>query len=339
MTKAVVFCDRAIFGFTGYAEVDTKRSDLWIADQLKDVQDLGDGFEQMRSRLTDVFRRPRYRGGHSVTAAGFKIEPDGSLLPYYAIVTNQFKNGRWLDKPETVFSWLVEIAPPGAVGVFAAPGWLDDVQVQELRSRIAAVDTLDAAVEAVVAAIRGVAAAHDEVGSDLMLSILPKSSVGRKEVLLLTGGPPGDTPTFHYLPADGDPVQYGPTFVCGGSVMADLTVRPLKDEDRENAAEETREFHRRNRPQHAYVVRVSAKLDPTTGESVRSPDVGTALSRGSYLYHPTEDIALVLTPDELDGFRELTTLQELIELQAHWGEGSFEVHNVSEVTGIGWSDE
>lgn len=122
LTKAVVYCDRAVFGFTGYAEVDLKRSDLWIADQLKDVHDLGDGFDKMRRRLTEVFRRPRYRGGHTVTSAGFKLNGDGTTTPFYALVTNQFAEGKWLAKPTSDFRWLTELAPAGTVDVFAAPG-------------------------------------------------------------------------------------------------------------------------------------------------------------------------------------------------------------------------
>lgn len=338
LTKAVVYCDRAIFGFTGYAEVDVQRSDLWIADQLKDVRDLGDGFDQMRARLTEVFRRPRYRAGHTITSAGFKLNGDGTATPFYALVTNQFADGKWLAKATSEFVWLVELAPEGCRGVFAAPGWLSEKRLQALRADVAAADTLDAAVGLVVAAIREVAATHDEVGFDLLLSVLPKASIGRPEVLLLTGGPPGRTPTFHYLPSGEEPIQYGPTFVCNGSIVSDFTLRPLSDADREQSERDAREFHRAGRPQHAYVAPVRTLVDPHSGRRTRAPDVGPALDGATFHYHPCEEMALVLTRDQLHGFRELTTLDELVRLEQDWG-GGFVVANVSEITGIGWDEE
>lgn len=338
LTKAVVYCDRAIFGFTGYAEVDLKRSDLWIADQLQDVRDLGDGFDKMRARLTEVFRRPRYRGGHTVTSAGYKLNEDGTTTPFYALVTNHFADGRWLAKPTNDFQWITELAPAGTVGVFAAPGWLSDPRMQSLRAGVAAADTLDAAVGLVVAAIREVAAAHAEVGADLLLSVLPRASVGRPEIFLLTGGPPGETPTFHYLPEGDDPTQYGPTFVCNGGIMSGLIVKPLSDADRGQRERDTREFHRARRPQHAYIVPVRTSVDPQNGRPSRAPDVGATSSGAAFHYHPSEEVALVLTQDQLHGFRELTSLDELVRLEQDWG-GGFQVADVSEVTGIGWHDD
>jgi hypothetical protein len=339
LTKAVVFCDRAVFGFTGYAQLDLKRTDLWIAEQLKDVDNLGDGFDRMRSRLTEVFRRPQYRHGHTITAAGFKLNGDGTSTPYYALVTNHFRGGQWLDKPAPEFHWLYELAPEGHVGVFAAPDWLSEQRLAQLRLDVGNADSLISAVEFVVTAVREVAAAHAEVGSDLQLSVLPKASVGRRAVFLLTGGPPGETPTFHYLPVDADPIQYGPTFVCGGTIMSGMTVAPIRENDEERALreQETREFHRARRPQRAYVVSVRTQLDPVTGRSSRAPDIGVSGVSATNMYHPTEEVALVLTPAALDGFPELKTLEEIQRLHSEWG-GGFDVANVSEVTGIGWRD-
>jgi hypothetical protein len=209
--------------------------------------------------------------------------------------------------------------------------------MQSLRADVAAADTLDAAVRLVVAAIREVAAAHDEVGTDLLLSVLPRASVGGPDVLLLTGGPPGNTPTFHYLPDGGDPIQYGPTFVCNGGIMSDLTVKSLSDANREQSKRDAREFHRARRPQHAYIVPVRTSVDPQNGRPTRAPDVGVPLSGATFYYHPSEEVALVLIQDQLHGFRELTTLDELVGLKQDWG-GGFQVANVSEVTGIGWQD-
>jgi hypothetical protein len=336
LTKAVVYCDRAVFGFTGYAEVDLRRSDLWIADQLKDVRDLGEGFDRMRDRLSVIFRRPRYRAGHTVTAAGFKLNNDGTTTPFYAIVTNQFADGQWLVKPAKEFRCLIELALAGAVGVFAAPGWLAGARLQSLQEEVAAADTLEGAVASVVSAMREVAAAHDEVGPDLLLSVLPRSSVAKPEILLLTGGPPGETPTFHYLAADGDPVQYGPTFVCNGSIMSGLVVKPLSEDERLKSDAGARAFQAARRPQHAYLVPVRTSVD-ASGRPSRAPDIGVALTGAAFIYHPTEDVALVMTADSLVGFPELKTVEQLEQLRSEWGD-AVALEYISEVTGIGWND-
>jgi len=240
--KAVLFCNRAVFGYTGYAFLPPRpprgeegmRTDLWLANELKDFQNLGDAFEHLESRLSQVFKNPRDRQmGHTVTAAGFKLEADGASAPYYAVVSNQLnKDGEWTS-PQGVVRWDYQTRPPGTVGVFAAPGWLPGARLQRLRLDVAAADTLDAAIGPVVEAIREVADRTEAVGKDLMLSVLPRSSVGDNPSVVLTGGVAlGEgTPTFHYLPEHGAAVAYGPTFVCNGSVLTDFTITPNTPED------------------------------------------------------------------------------------------------------------
>ena len=80
---------------------------------------------------------------------------------------------------------------------------------------------------------------------------------------------------------------------------------------------------------------VLTTYDQATGRSSRAPDLGPNTAGGTFLYHPSEELALVLTPAELSGFRELTTIAQLEDLRAEWND-SFELEYVSEVTGIGW---
>lgn len=335
LTKSVVFCDRAVFGFTGYAQIDLMRSDLWIANQLKDVTGIQDALAKMQARLTEVFKRPQYRLGHTVTAAGFACYRDGSVHPYYAMVTNHYVDGEWLAKPLAVFRADIQLAPPNGVGVFAAPDWIAPLRLKKLQHDVALAETVELAVSYVATAIREVAAQHDEVGADLIASVLPRPSVGRSEIFLMSGGPPGDTPTFHYLPATGDPVHHGPAFVCGGNVLGNITAKFVNEVDPEQRAEESREYHRARRPQRAYLVPVRTSFHSGLGTPARAPDPGVTLEMASFIYHPTADIALVLTPTHLHGFPEVTTIEELTDLSHEWN-GAFDVSYASEVTGIGW---
>lgn len=229
--KVVNFANRSVFGFTGLAELEGMRTDLWIAERLKVSNDLGDGFDALREDLSALFSRRPYRGQrHAVTAAGFKWESDGTVTPYYALVTNMFENGRWLASPRDKFLWLYDTFAPNTWSVQQAPAWLTPGEHIRLRRTLSRVHerglSVGAVVQTMASAIRAVQSPL--VGSDLMVTILPRgvASVREGETSFLTGGVGPDHATFAYLSSRGEIEQYGPTFVVGnGTVLTDLTVR------------------------------------------------------------------------------------------------------------------
>jgi uncharacterized membrane protein len=231
--KVVNFANRAVFGFTGIAELEGKRTDLWIADRLKESPDLGDGFDALRNDLTTLFARRPYKGHrHAVTAAGFKWEPDGSVTPYYALVTNMFENGRWLSTPRDRFLWLDETYEANTYSVHQAPAWLTDHEHNQLRRTLRTVQSRGLSVSAVVQVMaRAIRAVRSPlVGPDLMVTILPRAVAAAREgeSHFLTGGVGPNHATFAYLSSRGEVVQYGPTVVTGdGGVITDFTFAPL----------------------------------------------------------------------------------------------------------------
>lgn len=231
--KVVNFANRAVFGYTGLAELEGHRTDLWIADRLRRSPDLGDGFVALREDLTALFSRGPYRGhGHTVTAAGFKWEPDGTVTPYYAVVTNMFESGRWLVTPRRRFGWLVDTYPRNTYGVHQAPAWLMNREYNQLRRTLRAVQSrglsVGAVVETMARAIRSVRSPL--VGTDLMATILPRGVASERQgdTTFLTGGLGPDHATFAYLSSRGEVLQYGPTVVTGdGNVMTNFKLTPL----------------------------------------------------------------------------------------------------------------
>ncbi len=336
LTKSVLFCDRAIFGFTGLAECHGQRSDLWIAEQLRDVQDLNTGFEVIRQRLTELFRFKSYQKiPHTVTATGFQQNEDFSLTPFYATITNQIRDGAWLPMPTPDFRVHIGLLKPKHVGVFAAPNWMTDVECQQLLSAVASSDDLGRAIAHVVDAVRAVAARQPAVGADLLLSVLPRGCVGRHEVVWVQGALSDEIPSFFYLPLQSEAIQHGPTFVCGGSVLTNVQGGALTDDDQERTAAAAREFHRAHRPQRAYLVPVVHGRDEQ-GRLTRRPDLDRSVN-GTFYYNPDGTLSLVLTTAELLGFQELTTLEQIRKLCADW-DNALDPSHVSEVTVIGWEE-
>lgn len=230
--KVVNFANRTVLGFTGIAELEGERTDLWIADRIAASPDIGDGFESLLDDLTTLFSRRPYKGhGHAVTAAGFKWESDGSVTPYYALVTNMFENGHWLRTPSDRFAWIYEEYPPNTYAVHQAPGWLTEREHNQLRRTLRAVTSRGLSVLAVVEVMaRAIRAVRSPlVGSDLMMTILPRSvaSVRQGQTFFLTGGVGPDHASFAYLSSRGETVFYGPTFVTGdGGIWTDFSFTP-----------------------------------------------------------------------------------------------------------------
>lgn len=223
-TKAVVFCNRAVFGYTGDAVVDGKPTNEWIADQLKNVNDLGVGLEKMRSRLDKIHFRLTH--GLTICAVGFRRELDGSATRYFAMVTNHMQDGEFVSTPQRRFeSRVLPLAPSqGGRIVPMPPGWLTRERIERLVADVQAAST-GAAIELVADAIREVASTDMAVGEDLMVSVLPKATAFDVPASLSSGGVGfGGSPTFYYLPADGAPVAYSPTWVCGSSSVSGLAI-------------------------------------------------------------------------------------------------------------------
>jgi hypothetical protein len=78
-------------------------------------------------------------------------------------------------------------------------------------------------------AIRSVAADNDFVGRGLLITVMPRASLGATAGggFLIAGGTLRDQQTFRYVPPDVDEtVVYGPTYTCGGAQMTDFEARP-----------------------------------------------------------------------------------------------------------------
>jgi hypothetical protein len=249
--KAVIWCNRLAFAYTGFAELGTEsRTDLWIASTLsawagtlppdKQKQDAvvaalakAAATELSNKPFRDV---PRDRRQHAFVGAGWACF-DGAtdFEPYIATMANyRGKPGNPTPAEDEFEVGIQRLPEDKKIWV----NWMG----QDLGEReVAALDGLNgmlrdpttfglSAAGLLADQVRSVAARNRTVGRGLLISALPRSAIvpGQAENILLAGPPEEGQLTFLYVPPDEDEgVQYGPTYVCGQSTMANFEARSL----------------------------------------------------------------------------------------------------------------
>lgn len=245
--KAVLFCGRLMFAFTGLGDLGMERqTDLWFAHRICDViaeanqpGDQASVLNGVRAKATDLFRKPRYRGQrHAFIGAGWArfnpnrpdapASPD-EMQPYLALISNFHDGQRELPTASTEFSLLVRILR-AEVLVFDTPNHLASDETQQLTNELAAEHRDPVAiVNALARRVRMVAARDQNVGEGLMINYLPRSALASPDgFMAMAGGPLADAQTFLYVPPSGDTtVQLGPVATCGGGVMSGFRAEPI----------------------------------------------------------------------------------------------------------------
>jgi hypothetical protein len=248
--KAVLFCGRVVFAFTGRGDLGPKRStDLWLAERICDVLseesggDQGVVLERLAGKATHLFERA-YRGErHAFIGVGWArfggsasvapSDPD-EFQPYLACLSNFHDHeGRELEQVQTSFSRFLRVLAPGEGGfLFDAPRHLDATERSALLARLAAADaarSVEGLVEALADQVHAVASRDPGVGHGLMINILPRRALGEPGgMTALASGPLADAQTFLYVPPSGDTtVQLGPVSTCGGTIMSGFRAEPL----------------------------------------------------------------------------------------------------------------
>ena len=82
----------------------------------------------------------------------------------------------------------------------------------------------------VVETLQDAAATNPNIGPNLMLASIPRSSVKLKSgtLIYISEPPNSQRPSFWYIPARLNfPIQMGPTFVCSGAIVTDFRSGPL----------------------------------------------------------------------------------------------------------------
>jgi hypothetical protein len=134
--KAILFCGRLMFAFTGFGDLGMERQTaLWLASRICDViaeadqsGDHGTVLEGVRAKATELFRKLRYRGHrHAFVGAGWERfspeQPDApaspdEMQPYMALISNFHDGERERPTVSTKFSLYLTVCARG----HSAPG-------------------------------------------------------------------------------------------------------------------------------------------------------------------------------------------------------------------------
>jgi hypothetical protein len=325
--KAVLFCGRLMFSFTGIGDLGMERqTDLWLAGRICDViAEAGETADQvavlrgLRDRATDVFRKLRYRGQrHAFVGVGWaRFDPErpdtpalpDELSPYLAVISNFHDGQRELPAARPEFSLYVRrLGADEKVRVFDAPHHLSTQETNELSEKIVTADAVrdpEAMARALGECIRAVASRDAGVGAGLMINYLPRNAVGATDgFMAIAGGPLSDTQTFLYVPPSGDTtVQLGPVATCGGGILAGFRSEPaaggMKASARRRLADDPPGLVRR-----WYLVPIVGSGrdgDPYRAET-RGLDGSAVIPSHAEGHpqhgHPKHDVALVLVSSE-----------------------------------------
>jgi hypothetical protein len=249
--KAVLFCGRLSFAFTGLAELgrEERRTDLWLAGVLAEFvrqaetgvlqhgQEAALGF--IAARATEEFRRPLIRRlstglkRHAFVGVGWARFEGEQFAPYLNYISNfHSEDGQALGCARDSFTVHVRALAPSEGGYLLDLGQeLGEGEKEALTRELATTQRegggSEPMVELLAEKVREVGSRNRLVGRGLLATVLPRASVkaGSTEVFALSGPPMPEHQTFLYVPPDEDQgVSYGPTFTCGGAVMSDFKV-------------------------------------------------------------------------------------------------------------------
>ena len=230
--KTIVFCNHFHIGYTGLANVEGRRTDEWIAERLASVPSAQDGFVTLTDEATRAFRPlPSDIRGHAFLSVGWaRTQPSSDLQPIVILISNNLdERWQWLGHTEERFtrrSWGLPRTSEGQLRWVGRGITTEEAEqhYQYLKGHAQRGGDARGAAFLLANFIRSVARRDSAVGNGILLSLLSKSAVGQPVSTSLTASSgPMDEHNCWYLPADdtrNNPVQYSPTYVCEGLLLA-----------------------------------------------------------------------------------------------------------------------
>jgi hypothetical protein len=216
--KAVLWCNRLAFAYTGLAELGPMRenTDVWLWRELAEWWPEGDGTElgqdalvaTIIGRATAAMKRPRIARNipraqrmHAFAGTGWaRFDGVGEMVPYIVQIQNQEVGSDGTTRVRDEFGYFVHRLPEGENPIFV--NWIG----QELGDEEALLDNLKRkdpaskefgpyAAEVLADIVRQVADRNQLVGHGLLISALPRWAIhpGSGETFLLAASLPGTT--------------------------------------------------------------------------------------------------------------------------------------------------
>ena len=238
--KAVLFCGRMAFGYTGLAQLEGVATDLWLTKVLSapECKSLSDAGRTIQLRATDSFRHIHLTGNlkrHAFVGVGWTRSSVNELFrPIVCEISNiDAQPGELSATVRQEFRMSYSILPESVPFSFAATGQAftesESAELSRSLRRCAEQRTGPLpATRLVAAAIRKVAARNSAVGQNLLAVSIPRNAVGRPDLEAVFSPPSLDALSFVYLPKGvDDGIQYGPNVACGGGSFTNLQAGPV----------------------------------------------------------------------------------------------------------------
>lgn len=245
--KAVLFCNRFCFAYTGLGFIGVTPTDEWLTKALVNAktQSLSEATRSLAQQATDAFRKigwSRAQKRHAFVGVGWaQLRNEAFLSPIICSVSNAHNaDGVWLDKARdefTVFHRLWSEKP--IFDVIATGQSLQSQELKFLRRNLRRCFDHKTGPELIseylIHQIRRIAEESDLVGKSLMVVCLPKQSVLTSS-MFLTNLAPGsqktmkDVQSFYYLPdGEDDRVRFGPDTACAGQGLTNVQLEKLNE--------------------------------------------------------------------------------------------------------------
>lgn len=233
--KAVFFCGRLAISYTGLAQIDGTRTDLWLTKVLADAKcvTLSDATAEIQTRATEAFRRiplTSEQKRHAFVGVGWtKLSEEEPYHPFVCYISNYHddegkRTKRALEKFGLKYQILFGLGQHTFLDIGAS---LSKEQYNRcfrtLRKATERKVTPQTIINILADTIRQVSRSQRTVGGELLAVVIPKASVetdSRYKGSIFSQYSSNEA-SFMYMPSTSTKsIVYGPNMVCnGGSVI------------------------------------------------------------------------------------------------------------------------
>ena len=246
--KAVLFCNRFCFSYTGLAHIGMVPTDRWLTQALVNSKtgSISTAINSLAVQATQAFSQmvqSRALKRQAFVGAGWALLPNERFLsPIFCSVSNAHTSSNiWLDKAEDKFTAFHRLGADKPVfDVFATGQPLTSREMNQLRRCLRRCFERKTGPEPIakclVNSIYTVADRNPLVGKSLMVVCLPKQSVLSNSEMFLTNLSPSATMTmrdmqsFYYVSKSGrSAVQFAPNTVCMGQGLRDFKAERMNE--------------------------------------------------------------------------------------------------------------
>jgi hypothetical protein len=196
--KAVLFCGRMAFSYTGLGFMGRKRMDDWLTQALVNArtESLSDAVYSLAQQATVKFKKiglNREQKRHAFVSVGWaRLRNENFLSPILCSVSNAHTaNGEWMTEAEDEFTVHYSVGPgQSAFSVLSSGQTFPVGELSKLRRKIRRCLEHNTGPEPVVKYlvqdIHRVAARNRTVGRSMMVVSLPKQTASSAQQMFLT---------------------------------------------------------------------------------------------------------------------------------------------------------